>query len=177
MFSTVCDVYAPMYRQVTFNGNQSSYNASVETAYQSAKSAFEDFLDNYNGDRGFMMLGHSQGAVHGARLIAELIDSDPKLRKRFVGAIVPGANIAVPIGESVGGLFDEVPACTEVGQLGCVIAFPTFKHHDTARTPGSRGLTPATGSIPSRALPATSSRSCARTRRCWTAATGISSRW
>ena len=30
MFSTVCDVYAPMYRQVTLNGDQTSHNPSVE---------------------------------------------------------------------------------------------------------------------------------------------------
>ncbi len=126
MFSSVCDVYAPMYRQVTLNGDQTSHNPSVETAYQSAKAAFQDFLENHNEDRGFIMLGHSQGSAHTARLIDELVDKDPKLRKRFVGAIAPGANIAVPTGEPVGGLFDNVPACTQVGQFGCVIAFSTY---------------------------------------------------
>jgi hypothetical protein len=126
MFSTVCDVYAPMYRQVTNNGNQISYNESVETAYQSAKAGFEDFLANYNGDRGFIMLGHSQGSAHTARLIDEMVDTDPELRKRFVGAIAPGANISVPIGEAVGGLFQNVPACTQAGEYGCVTAFSTF---------------------------------------------------
>jgi hypothetical protein len=126
MFSSVCDVYAPMYRQVTLKGDQTGHNPAVETAYQSAKAAFEDFLHNYNGKRGFIMLGHSQGSAHTARLIDELVDTDPKLRKRFVGAIAPGGNISVPIGEPVGGLFDHVPACTEVGEYGCVIAFSTY---------------------------------------------------
>ena len=126
MFSSVCDVYAPMYRQVTLNGDQSSYNPSVQTAYQSAKSAFRDYLKNYNDGRGFILIGHSQGSAHTARLIDELVDTNAKLRKRFVGAIAPGANIAVPIGEVVGGLFDNVPACTEVGEYGCVIAFSTY---------------------------------------------------
>lgn len=126
MFSTVCDVYAPIYRQVTLNGDQSAYNAQVETAYQSARSAFQDFLQNYNKDRGFIMLGHSQGSAHTARLIDEMVDTDPELRKRFVGAIAPGANISVPIGQPVGGLFNNVPACTAVGQYGCVIAFSTY---------------------------------------------------
>ena len=126
MFSTVCDVYAPMYRQVTLNGDQSSYNGSVETAYKSAKVAFRDYLKNYNDGRGFIMIGHSQGSAHTARLIDELVDTNAKLRKRFVGAIAPGANIAVPIGEAVGGLFDNVPACTKVGEFGCVIAFSTY---------------------------------------------------
>ena len=126
MFSTVCDVYAPMYRQVTNDGDQSSYNPSVETAYQSAKAGFEDFLKNHNRKRGFIMIGHSQGAAHTARLIDEIVDTDPELRKRFVGAIAPGANIPVPIGQAVGGLFDNVPACTEVGEYGCVTAFSTY---------------------------------------------------
>ncbi len=126
MFSSVCDVYAPMYRQVTNNGDQSSYNPSVETAFRSARAAFRDYLKNYNDGRGFIMLGHSQGSAHTARLIDELVDTNAKLRERFVGAIAPGANISVPIGEAVGGLFANVPACTEVGEFGCVIAFSTF---------------------------------------------------
>jgi hypothetical protein len=126
MFSSVCKVYAPMYRQVTLDGDQTAYNPSVEAAYQSAKSAFKDYLENYNRGRGFVMIGHSQGSAHTARLIAELVDNDRKLRKRFVGAVAPGANIAVPIGKPVGGLFDKVPACTAVGEYGCVTAFSTF---------------------------------------------------
>ena len=126
MFSSVCDVYAPMYHQVTYNGNQLAYNPDVETAYQSAKAGFEDYLKNYNDGRGFIMIGHSQGAAHTARLIDEMVDKDPELRKRFVGAIAPGANIAVPIGQPIGGLFDNVPACTTVGEFGCVTAYSTY---------------------------------------------------
>ena len=57
MFSSVCDVYAPMYRQVTLNGDQSAHNPSVETAYKSAKVAFRDYLKNYNDGRGFFLSG------------------------------------------------------------------------------------------------------------------------
>ncbi|MCB0875554.1 MAG: DUF3089 domain-containing protein [Solirubrobacterales bacterium] len=138
MFSTVCDVYAPMYRQVTLNGDQTSYNASVGTAYKSAKAAFRDYLKNYNDGRGFILLGHSQGSAHTARLIDELVDTNPKLRERFVGAIAPGANISVPIGKPVGGLFENVPACTKVGEFGCVIAYSTYKGEPPAVSEFSR---------------------------------------
>ena len=84
------------------------------------------------------MIGHSQGAVHTARLIDELIDPNPRLRKRFIGAIAPGANISVPIGKPVGGLFENVPACTRVGQHGCVIAFSTFNADPGPAAPFSR---------------------------------------
>jgi hypothetical protein len=138
MFSSVCDVYAPMYRQVTNNGDQTSYNDSVETAYRSARSAFREYLREDNDGRGFIMIGHSQGAAHTARLIDELVDTNARLRKRFVGAIAPGANISVPIGKDVGGLFDNVPACTEVGQYGCVIAYSTFNDVPGTTAPFSR---------------------------------------
>jgi hypothetical protein len=84
------------------------------------------------------MIGHSQGAVHTARLIDEIVDPNPQLRKRFIGAIAPGANISVPIGKPVGGLFENVPACTRVGQYGCVVAFSTFNADPGPAAPFSR---------------------------------------
>ncbi len=127
MFSSVCDVYAPMYRQVTSNGSQASHNTEVETAYQSALSGWKDYLENYNNGRGFILLGHSQGSAHTARLIDEEIDNNPDLRDRMVGAFAPGANINVPIGELVGGMYGHVPACSEDGEIGCLVAFSTYK--------------------------------------------------
>ncbi|MBN8867488.1 MAG: DUF3089 domain-containing protein [Solirubrobacterales bacterium] len=127
MFSSICKVYAPMYRQVTYSGDQSHDSADVEVAYASAKDAFEDYLQNYNHGRGFIMLGHSQGSAHTARLIDELVDTDANLRKRFVGAIAPGANIYVPKNENVGGMYQNVPACSKVGQFGCLIAYSTYR--------------------------------------------------
>ena len=135
MFSTVCDVYAPMYRQVTFKGSQANYNPDVETAYQSALSGWKDYLANYNDGRGFILLGHSQGSAMTARLINEEIDGNPELRERMVGAFAPGANINVPTGKLVGGMYDNVPACSALGEIGCLVAFSTFKGYpgDTAQ--------------------------------------------
>lgn len=126
MFSTVCNVYAPMYRQVTYSGDQSHDSPEVEIAYASARSAFRDFLQNYNGKRGFIMLGHSQGSAHTARLIDELVDPDPNLRRRFAGAFAPGANINVPIGKNVGGMYENIPACSRPGQFGCLVAYSMY---------------------------------------------------
>ena len=72
------------------------------------------------------MLGHSQGSAHTGRLIDEMVDTNAELRKRFVGAIAPGANIYVPIGKNVGGMYENVPACSEVGEYGCLTAYSTF---------------------------------------------------
>lgn len=135
MFSTVCKVYAPMYRQVTYHGNQVTDSPDVEVAYASAKAGFQSYLKNYNKGRGFIMLGHSQGSAHTARLIDEMVDTNAKLRKRFIGAIAPGADIYVPKNKNIGGMYANVPACSEVGQYGCLIAYSTYK--------GDPGPTPA----------------------------------
>ncbi|MGK2932644.1 MAG: DUF3089 domain-containing protein [Solirubrobacterales bacterium] len=126
MFSSRCNVYAPMYRQVTYNGQQGSNSPDVEVAYASAKEAFQSFLDNYSKGRPFVILGHSQGSTHAIRLIDEMIDTDTELRKRFIGAITPGGNPWVPIGKNVGGIYANVPACSEVGEYGCITAFSTY---------------------------------------------------
>lgn len=126
MFSSLCRVFAPMYRQVTYSGDQSHDSPEVEIAYASAKAGFLDYLKNHNKGRGFIMIGHSQGSAHTARLIDELVDPDPSVRRRFVGAIAPGANVHVPIGKSVGGMYENVPACSKPGQYGCLIAYSMY---------------------------------------------------
>lgn len=123
MFSRVCDVYAPMYRQETSPGVYSEY---TEVAYQSALSGWKDYLRNYNKGRGVILLGHSQGSATLGRLIDEEIDPDPALRKKLVGAILPGGNIHVPRGELVGGMYENVPVCSRVGQYGCLVAYSMF---------------------------------------------------
>ncbi|MDQ5893960.1 MAG: hypothetical protein QG596_221 [Actinomycetota bacterium] len=138
MFSSVCKVYAPMYRQVTYDGNQLAHNPDVDVAYESAKAGFQDFLANYSKGRPFVMLGHSQGSAHTARLIDELVDTNANLRKRFLGAIAPGANVYVPKNEFVGGMYENVPACSEAGQSGCLVAYSMYKGEPGAGSQFSR---------------------------------------
>ena len=123
MFSRVCDVYAPMYRQET---NPGVYTEYTEVAYQSALSAWKDYLENYNEGRGVLLLGHSQGSATLGRLIDEEIDPKPGLRKRMVGAILPGANIHVPKNELVGGMYEHVPVCSEKGEYNCLVAYSMY---------------------------------------------------
>jgi len=136
MFSRVCDVYAPMYRQETSPG---IYTENTEVAYQSVLSAWKDYLANYNDGRGVILIGHSQGSATLGRLVDEEIDPVPALRKRLVGAILPGANIHVAKGELAGGMYDNVPACSEVGEYGCLVAFSMYN--------GTPGDNPAFGDV------------------------------
>jgi hypothetical protein len=133
-FSRICDVYAPVYRQYTNQAlgqletlGDSGVAEIRDIAYEGVLSAFRDFVANDSKGRGFVLLGHSQGASHLSRLIDEEIDPVPALRRRMISAIVPGSNnIYVPKGEVIGGNLENVPACTEGDQLGCVMAWSIY---------------------------------------------------
>lgn len=134
-YSQVCNVYAPMYRQVTIYGiiNPKSASAS-KVAYADVVKAWNDYLARYNHGRGVVLIGHSQGAFILKRLIATQIEANPAVHDRVVSAILLGGNVTVADGEDSGGDFDQMPACTRVDQLGCVIAFSSFDNPPPANS-------------------------------------------
>lgn len=129
-FSRVCDVYAPLYRQYTFA--QPVTDEVRDIAYGDVKKAWNDYLENYNNGRGVVIIGHSQGSSHLARLINEEVDGNDAVRDKVISAILPGANVYVPKGKKVGGQFQNIPACEANDQLGCVIAYSMFTHEPEA---------------------------------------------
>jgi hypothetical protein len=130
-FSPVCQVYAPIYRQVTVAGLEAHPDlnlgpAESVTAYDSIKAGFEDFLTHELDGRPFVVIGDSQGAAMLNMLLARLVDDVPALRARLVTAIILGGNVEVPVGQLVGGTFKHIPACSRPGETGCVIAYSSF---------------------------------------------------
>ncbi len=73
-----------------------------------------------------MFIGHSQGATILIRLLQREVDGDPTLRNRLVSALILGGNVTVPKGETVGGDFAHIPACTSSTETGCVVAYSSF---------------------------------------------------
>lgn len=61
-----------------------------------------------------------------SRLIAEEIDDQPDVRARLVSAHLFGTAVQAPEGEGVGGTFDEIPACTEAEDTGCVVTWSSY---------------------------------------------------
>jgi Protein of unknown function (DUF3089) len=130
-FSPVCQVYAPIYRQVTLADLEQHPDlnfgpAETVTAYDSIRSGFEDFLAHEAGDRPFIVIGDSQGAAMLNLLLENIVDPNPALRARLVMGVILGGNVEVPRGQLVGGTFKHIPACSRPGQAGCVIAFSSF---------------------------------------------------
>ena len=125
-FSSVCRVWAPMYRQVTLSSLFTGGLAALNTAYDSLLSDWQYYLQHVNAGRPFILIGHSQGAAMLIRLIEEQIDPQPSVRRRLVTAILAGGNLQVPIGKVVGATFKHIPLCTSTSAAGCAIAYSTF---------------------------------------------------
>jgi hypothetical protein len=125
-FSTVCNVWAPVYRQRTLASAGNLDPVINETAYRSVHDAWQDYLGQHNDGRAVVFVGHSQGAAILTRLLREDVDGDAALRDRVVSAVLLGANVAVPVGGDVGATFQQIPACRTASQTGCVIAYSTF---------------------------------------------------
>lgn len=129
-FSTQCRVFAPIYRQATLASigtAQAQDQATLrETAYADVVAAWNDYLARDNQGRGVVLVGHSQGTRMLRALIKREIDDRPEVRKLLVGATLLGGNVTVREGQTVGGDFQQVPICTQQGEVGCVVAFSTY---------------------------------------------------
>jgi hypothetical protein len=155
-FGASCRLYAPVYRQFTLtalvarmSGRPMATQPGAQTVpYQDVKDAWDYYLAHANGGRGVVLIGHSQGSGVLTQLISSEIDGKPA-QKRLVSAILMGTNLPVPAGADVGGAFKSVPLCRDARQLGCVIAYASFR--ETSPPPSDslfgRPRTPMPGMI------------------------------
>jgi hypothetical protein len=131
-FSQTCNVYAPMYPQLTIPdelaevGTGTFNQTYVNIAYQGVLAAWHEYLAKYNHGRGVVLIGHSQGAGMLRKLIKEEIDPSASQHHLLVSALLMGGNVSVPEGKTVGGDFQHVPACQAAFQTHCVVAYSTF---------------------------------------------------
>jgi hypothetical protein len=129
LFSKVCNVYAPMYPQLTLAAIATPGKidlAAALKAYEGVRSAFRDYLAHYNHGRGIVFIGHSQGAFMLTALIRGDVDPVPEIRKLLVSALLIGGNVTIATGQTKGGDFANIPACGTAAQTGCVVAYSSF---------------------------------------------------
>jgi hypothetical protein len=132
-FGSVCQQYAPLYRQVTLAGLRTAIasgggGAALSTGpqYDDVRDAWRYYLEHHNRGRGVVLIGHSQGSYILAELIRQEIDGKP-VQSRLVSAILLGATLSVPQGKDVGGSFRQVPLCREPSQVGCLVTYVSFR--------------------------------------------------
>jgi hypothetical protein len=122
---SVCDVYAPVYRQGTIGSldDRLSGEDAADTeaiAYGDVLDAWKSYIANDNDGRGVIIVGHSQGAGILARLTAEEIDPDPALRELLVSAMLIGLSQHASD-------FENLVPCEADTDVGCLIAYSTFR--------------------------------------------------
>jgi hypothetical protein len=129
-FASLCEVYAPLYRQVSLGGGGADggvgLSGDTTLAYGDVESAFRYYLSHWNNGRKFVLIGHSQGTLMLTELVQKLIDTDAGLRSQMISALLIGGLVTVKANDVVGGSFQNVPGCTTAGQTGCVVAYNSF---------------------------------------------------
>jgi pimeloyl-ACP methyl ester carboxylesterase len=116
-----CEVWAPRYRQASFAALRAAPQA-FDLAFLDVRAAFEHFLSAI-GDRPFVILGHSQGALHTQNLIRTVVDKDPALADRLIAAYVVGIPVPEAFYETK---LERVSACETPRQLGCIASWASF---------------------------------------------------
>jgi hypothetical protein len=130
-FASQCRLYAPLYRQATLTalraaagGNPIAVDRAL--AYNDVVDAWNSYLQRDNNGRGVVLIGHSQGSGVLTQLIRNEIDGKPA-QSRLVSALLLGTNLPVPRGKDVGGAFQSIPLCRSAKQVGCAIAYVSFR--------------------------------------------------
>ena len=133
-FGTKCRLFAPMYRQLTLAAMGRAYAAGIESpdflglGYEDVRSAWRHYLAHDNGNRGVVLIGHSQGTVILTELIRREIEGTP-VQSRIVSALLIGGpdGVLVPRGKDVGGTFLHMPLCHAATGTGCIVAYSSFR--------------------------------------------------
>jgi hypothetical protein len=133
-FGTQCRLFAPMYRQLTLAAMGRANAAGIESpdflglGYQDVRAAWRYYLAHDNGNRGIVLIGHSQGSSILTELIRREIEGTP-IQSRIVSALLIGApgGILVLRGRDAGGTFAKMPLCRAATKTGCVVAYSSFR--------------------------------------------------
>lgn len=148
-FTSVCRVFAPLYRQVTLTALRSVLGGQTVVMdrvmpYTDVKAAWDDYLARDNKGRGVVLIGHSQGSGILKQLIAKDIEGKP-VASRVISAMLLGTNVTVPMGKAVGGDFKAMPLCRAANQSGCVVTYVSFRNNSPPPTNSRFGRTTDAG--------------------------------
>lgn len=133
-WSEVCNVYAPLYRQVTISTylDKAAHRRFFDVAYSDVAAAFHEYLHHFDRGKPIVVVGHSQGAQMAMQLVHDTFDQSAQLRPRLLAAMPIGFLVHTPANAPTGGTFENLVACSQPDQLGCVVAYMTVGEGDTA---------------------------------------------
>ncbi|HUK59381.1 MAG TPA: DUF3089 domain-containing protein [Stellaceae bacterium] len=148
-FGSKCRLYAPLYHQVTLSTLASEArgvapNFDPLVPARDVINAWKTYVGHDNAGRGFVLIGHSQGAAILKYIVAGLIEGTP-LARQLVSVIIPGTDIDVPKGESTGGTFASIQLCRTADETGCVIVYSSYPASDPPGANASFGMSARPG--------------------------------
>ena len=129
IFNGECRVFAPHYRQAS-QGVQDRYSIeehqpAMDVAFSDVWEAFQFFLAKTKG-RPFFVGSHSQGTLHGMRLMQRWMESDAPAEEKSrlvawyaIGNTVPEAEMAAAL-----------PVCQGPSETRCFVSFNTAVEGD-----------------------------------------------
>lgn len=147
-FLACCRAFAPRYRQASaraFVASAGDGAKAYDLAYGDVVRAFEYYLEHENGGRPFIIAGHSQGTLHGLRLVQEKIAGTP-LAERMVAAYLPGIGIPQAM------LGASLPVCATPNQTRCLVSWNSFDADADTADYVARSLKRYTGPAENRTL-------------------------
>ncbi|MBC8048480.1 MAG: DUF3089 domain-containing protein [Fimbriimonadaceae bacterium] len=122
VFNGSCKIYAPRYRQASYNTYFSLTNPDADKAfalaYSDIKNAFQYYLDNYNDGRPIIIAGHSQGTKMAQWILRDFFDGNPLHDKLIVAYL-----IGTPVYNNE---FKTILPCDSANQTGCFISWRTY---------------------------------------------------
>lgn len=132
-FNIVGRVFAPRYRQMSAGSflqedgfANLNANKSLHVAFEDVSNAFRYYLEHHwDGKRGIIITGHSQGSLLGEKLILEFFEGKP-LQDFLIAAYLPGWSIFREKYDKNPDRYHGVRVCDHPEMLGCVISWRTF---------------------------------------------------
>ena len=121
-FNEVSDVWAPRYRQAAFGAfllKSKDATQALDLAYRDVLMAFDAFVAAQPAGKPLILAGHSQGALHLSRLLADRRDA---LKGRLVAAYVVGWPLSATADLPAMGR----TACAAPDETGCILSWQSF---------------------------------------------------
>jgi Protein of unknown function (DUF3089) len=123
-FNGVARIYAPQYRQATFGSfftDKPDGAQALKFAYGDVEKAFAAFQATRDQRRPYILLGHSQGALHLLYLLKNKIAARPE-QAQMIAAYVVGWPISIEADLAPMGL----SLCQTPNSTGCVVAWQSY---------------------------------------------------
>jgi hypothetical protein len=124
-FAGAGDIWVPRYRQAAMGAfltrDVVTANRALNAAYTDVTAAFDQFVSEIGPDRPIILAGHSQGALHLARLLRERVAGRP-IAQRIVAAYVVGWPLSVDHDLPMMGL----PPCETADSVGCILSWSSY---------------------------------------------------